>query len=352
MSDQEQNGNGQENKDLTNADSEIKNNEQVQTEIVNLMNIYNVQRSAAAAVMPPVQRSAAAAVMLPINDVKNQEYSNQLIDNIVNQLLSIMPQELDLPRKYTLTEEEQFQKEIIESHYLFLTERKEPINNTITGKPIIVTRVLRKYISDYWKEKSNLPATIDDLVNYIIEKKRKKKQCHCLFDYEFDYWDNEECRNIYIGAIKHSIVQFADHSSCEVLRSFINYYTIEKKYPSIDEYNEYLDKQDEFDENPEDFHMKYKHMIPTANLSKLKSFILTDKHMTNVDDSKCGICMEELRKGQLVTQLPCKCSAFFHMNEHDCLEDATIISWLANNKKCPMCRTDVCIEDEADKENK
>eukprot|EP01024_Parvocaulis_polyphysoides_P019100 TRINITY_DN18598_c1_g1_i2.p2 TRINITY_DN18598_c1_g1~~TRINITY_DN18598_c1_g1_i2.p2 ORF type:complete len:115 (+),score=2.38 TRINITY_DN18598_c1_g1_i2:51-395(+) len=47
-----------------------------------------------------------------------------------------------------------------------------------------------------------------------------------------------------------------------------------------------------------------------------------------LNNKECGICMEELKGGPMITELPCK-----HSYCTKCIQQ-----WLADNDTCPICR--------------
>ena len=49
----------------------------------------------------------------------------------------------------------------------------------------------------------------------------------------------------------------------------------------------------------------------------------------------CGICLEELKEGQDVVELPCADKHYFHIKTGEC---GGIYPWLKENNSCPMCR--------------
>ena len=53
------------------------------------------------------------------------------------------------------------------------------------------------------------------------------------------------------------------------------------------------------------------------------------------DGLTCGICLEELKEGQNVIELPCADKHYFHIKTGEC---DGIYPWLKENNSCPMCR--------------
>ena len=49
----------------------------------------------------------------------------------------------------------------------------------------------------------------------------------------------------------------------------------------------------------------------------------------------CGICLDELKEGEDVLELPCKDKHYFHIKNEVC---DGIYPWLKDNNTCPLCR--------------
>ena len=49
----------------------------------------------------------------------------------------------------------------------------------------------------------------------------------------------------------------------------------------------------------------------------------------------CGVCLDELKEGEDVLELPCKDKHYFHIKNEVC---DGIYPWLKDNNTCPLCR--------------
>jgi len=116
-----------------------------------------------------------------------------------------------------------------------------------------------------------------------------------------------------------------------ILIRALQFYTLEKRIPSVSEVYEYILNLDRMERDPERYYQETKHALPTPNLSNLKPMLLTE-------EKTCGICLEDLSKNTEAYLLPCGHS--FHSSASDCL-DKTVVDWLSENRQCPTCRTEV-----------
>jgi len=71
-----------------------------------------------------------------------------------------------------------------------------------------------------------------------------------------------------------------------------------------------------------------KDFINSLSVQKVNSDMV-DRGLT------CGICLEELKEGQDVVELPCADKHYFHIKTGEC---GGIYPWLKENNSCPMCR--------------
>jgi hypothetical protein len=52
-------------------------------------------------------------------------------------------------------------------------------------------------------------------------------------------------------------------------------------------------------------------------------------------NTTCGVCLEELKEGEDIIELPCQDKHYFHIKHEGC---PGIYPWLKENHTCPMCR--------------
>lgn len=109
------------------------------------------------------------------------------------------------------------------------------------------------------------------------------------------------------------------------------FYMQENRYPDMSELRTYILNLSRMVINPEQYHSDNKVKVSTKNLDKLVPVEITQ-------EGDCCICTEPVQKGTNGYILPC--NHIFHSNEGDCIE-GTIIKWLSENNKCPMCKTEV-----------
>lgn len=85
--------------------------------------------------------------------------------------------------------------------------------------------------------------------------------------------------------------------------------------------------------DPEGYHQDNKVYVGLPDISKLPE-VKAD------ETSTCGWCQDKISQGQIVIQLPCKCSlSLYHTS--GCLEGSTIRTWFTSHKTCPGCRSDI-----------
>jgi hypothetical protein len=66
-----------------------------------------------------------------------------------------------------------------------------------------------------------------------------------------------------------------------------------------------------------------------------------EKELKETKEPCCGICQYDIEVSQKYYELPC--GHLFHENGEECLEFATILYWLKDNKFCPMCKQEVIL---------
>ena len=182
---------------------------------------------------------------------------------------------------------------------------------------------------------------LDDIINNAIEWIDKKKLCTCNFlhicenelDVNYD-------KNVIYKIVKQNILDFGIIPKCRYLLLSYQYFLQEKRVGSIQEITDYESLLLELEINPEEFHQKYKYKVPTQNLDKLIPKLMNNE-LFKIKEPCCGICQYDIEPLQYYYELPCK--HLFHQKDENCLNSATILCWLKNNKLCPICKQEVIL---------
>ena len=182
---------------------------------------------------------------------------------------------------------------------------------------------------------------MDDIINKGIEWIDRKKLCRCnIFNICYNSLELNYNRNIVYNIIKQNILLYGIIPRCHYLLLNYQYYLQEKRVGTLQEINDYEMLLNEIEMDPEEFHNKYKHKLPTKNLSSLKCKIMNEE-ITKNKEPCCGICQYDIEPLQKYYELPC--GHLFHENDKECLECATIVFWLKDNKLCPICKQEVIL---------
>lgn len=182
---------------------------------------------------------------------------------------------------------------------------------------------------------------LDDIINKTLEWFDKFKLCECnIFGICYNILESNYNKNIMFEILKYYILEHGIVPKCNFLLLSYQYYLHEKKVGNVEEIYNYETLLNEIENDPEEFHIKYKHKLPTQNLDKLVPKIMN----INIIEKKqpcCGLCHYDIEESQKYYELPC--GHLYHENEQQCLESATIIHWLKNNKLCPICKKEVIL---------
>lgn len=182
--------------------------------------------------------------------------------------------------------------------------------------------------------------TLDDIIKKGINWLDRIKLCRCNFFVCFNRLEQNYNREIVYNIMKQYICEYGILPRCRILLLSYQYYIQEKKVGNLEEIIEYEQLLNQIENDPEEFHNKHKHKIPTKNLSNLKYKIM-DNDLFEKKQPCCGICQYDIEMLQKYYELPC--GHLFHENGEECLENATIIWWLKDNKFCPMCKQEVIL---------
>jgi len=180
------------------------------------------------------------------------------------------------------------------------------------------------------------------LLNIILDLKKDNLQLFPTSDQLVEAVFNMRCQCVYFASesnIKPLILDYisekADVPNCREYETLLEFHILHKRLPSDEELEDYTRRTADFFINPEDFHQKDKIRIPTLNIDKLP--------ITQYDGgscSTCSLCQEDfIDKQNVITLQPC--NHHFHYDKKDCLDTASIITWIEQNNFCPLCKTKI-----------
>ena len=194
-----------------------------------------------------------------------------------------------------------------------LTQYVEGILNIKRPSPTLI-----KKIETYYKTKGELPESVDNFSEWHLTS------CLCGRI-------NEDNLEKGIEACTFILSRESRIPSCQEVLLNLEFYYIERRYPSTDELIEYLQNLRNLDRDPEEFHQEHKVKVCTPNLHLLKP-------QKNDKEDNCGLCFECIEHEEECFKLPC--GHIFHSESEKCLNE-TIVKWLLENKSCPICKKDV-----------
>ena len=162
------------------------------------------------------------------------------------------------------------------------------------------------------------------------------KACKCLLRSSNRYTEEE----IKL-AMRVSLVMNMRLTSCDYIKTSIDYYRINRRFQNTDETIEAA--QTAMATIISTIYSEEKKTNPTQNLDKLQKKKMGDSTVVH----ECHICQSEITYNQMYYKLPCK--HFYHADEKDCLQEKTIVNWLQTSDVCPVCRAKVVIEENNEK---
>ena len=112
------------------------------------------------------------------------------------------------------------------------------------------------------------------------------------------------------------------------------YLLLHNDYPNYDQLLEFNRRTVAFFMNPEQYHSHDKMFVPALHVDKIP------RYSNQVEGEVCSICQDYINLGQLALKLP-PCNHVFHASNEDCLGEGSILKWLSENNKCPMCKSKV-----------
>lgn len=165
--------------------------------------------------------------------------------------------------------------------------------------------------------------TLETLVKYFDDR-----CCLCLRGYP----DNDRH-----GLIQHFLVTFGRMPLCQETEACMIFNNMEHRFPNQDELSATIERITHMVNDPEGLYNKDKKIFPTSNLDYIKSCTMEEK------ETFCTLCQEQIDTGKQCYKL-IPCNHVFHADAKDCLGECSIISWLKNNRTCPVCKSEVVIE--------
>ena len=121
----------------------------------------------------------------------------------------------------------------------------------------------------------------------------------------------------------------------------IEYYLIQKQYPTEEELRDYRINQLQFIHSPEDYYQKDRMHVPVTHVDKLP--IKQYQELTNESRhgcDSCALCQSDFESDTNVIQL-IPCGHIFHQQSKDCLETSSIYDWMKEHNHCPLCKTKI-----------
>ena len=211
------------------------------------------------------------------------------------------------------------------------------MNNPVQKYPEEMYEIVNNYYKDEFKsspdkEMSELLIKLwsDDNTGNFPTKEQiinemYRTRCHCSTTF-----NEQVCKQFF----EKYIYEYGRKPTCEETELCSQFYVINKTFPSKEEMIEFYRNILEFSHDPEEYYQKDKKHIPVSNLDKIQIKIYDEEK-----EECCSICQENIIKGQKYIELPC--GHMFHGDDKECLEEASIISWMEKEKHCPNCKTEI-----------
>jgi hypothetical protein len=167
------------------------------------------------------------------------------------------------------------------------------------------------------------PNGCDTTMEEVCADMLRNLECECL--------DAEPLRHTWVDAAVRSIID-SGSDKCDVIVATRSFFTLERRWPSMPELQDYAGRQRMQSGDPERFYQEERFAVPTPNLHNLSA--------TRAEqDSDCTICGHLVTAGSDCYLL--SCGHQFHAT--DCLDGASILTWLSGNRRCPVCRVEVVV---------
>jgi hypothetical protein len=184
-----------------------------------------------------------------------------------------------------------------------------------------VTRARFKHLERFRTAFAGKPdATLREICMAMLQN----LECVCL--------DEEpSLLHTWVDATVHAIVS-AGSDKCEVIVATRAFFTLERRWPTLAELQEYAGRQRMQSGDPDRFYREERFAVPTPHLDRLVSTPAQQQ-------SDCAICGHLVEVGANCFLLAC--GHQFHAV--DCLGEDSIRTWLNMNRRCPVCRVEVAL---------
>ena len=143
-------------------------------------------------------------------------------------------------------------------------------------------------------------------------------------------------------SVKHIWLNLDCPCECDFVMAVLEYELSSGNLPTNEELQTFLQNRRHISAEPDDYCNNKRHHVPTPGIDNLKAFKVKNKDMA------CSICLCAIAKGLNIYKLP-QCGHTFHAEEKDCLENASILTWLKKSRFCPNCNAEIsvtaCIKD-------
>lgn len=258
--------------------------------------------------------------------------------NINDQLVQALLQAMMVPIRPAYSEEMRDKMAVTQPLMVHLIKKRREKLNLSEYEHKDVEDNVAMVCARYWEDKEKLPDIddFDDFVDYLRDWKYENAACGCLDVQE--YMSNEEGKKKMSFIIHRHLIDTGFYPTCQYISNMLTYEMINKEFPTREQFVEYVQNNVEIEQDPEQYYHDHKHQLPTQNMDKIKPFTYDGETKT------CGICYNDIEKGDEVIQLPCGGNHVFHVDEEKCLEKHTIVEWMKSNKVCPMCKGEIIID--------
>lgn len=186
-----------------------------------------------------------------------------------------------------------------------------------------ISEVFMADIIRYWKRSNQSFPTLETIVNNHLET----KACFCLR--QFVYSEQK-------AFIAHFLAEFGKTPTCAQTIASMEYHRIQHSWPSPQQLDDMIALRDRLAREM-NFEQKEKASMPTPNLDLLRA------QTTDDSNAMCAICQEKISPKDLCYKLT-PCNHLFHAQSDKCLGDCSIVTWLKQNDKCPVCRQTIILD--------
>ncbi len=166
---------------------------------------------------------------------------------------------------------------------------------------------------------------------------------------EFPAWDDLlseaefrqcGCRSVYGAALMREIYTWSMRGSdycflpsCAEVDAMVEFNTLSGRWPTIQELSEYTARQEQFFQDPVQYHQRDRQHTPFIHVDGLPV-------TRNQSGFTCAICHDEISGEQEAIVLQ-PCNHRYHNSPESCLGEGSIRTWLAEHNFCPLCKTKI-----------